>query len=54
MKKSLDEMTLEELWELFPIYLTEHEPCWDLWYKEEEEYLHTINGFAKSERRRSR
>lgn len=35
MKKHLSEMTLEELWELFPIFLTEHQPCWDIWYQEE-------------------
>lgn len=28
-------MTLEELWELFPIFLTEHKPCWAEWYREE-------------------
>jgi GrpB-like predicted nucleotidyltransferase (UPF0157 family) len=35
MKKHLSEMTLEELWELFPIFLTEHQLCWDAWYHEE-------------------
>jgi GrpB-like predicted nucleotidyltransferase (UPF0157 family) len=35
MKKHLSEMTLEELWELFPIFLTEHQLCWDSWYHEE-------------------
>lgn len=33
--KKLDEMTLEELWQLFPIILTEHKPHWSLWYNEE-------------------
>ena len=28
MGKKLSEMTLEELWQLFPIYLTEHQPNW--------------------------
>lgn len=28
-------MTLEELWELFPIFLTEYQPCWEAWYNEE-------------------
>lgn len=28
-------MTLEELWKLFPIFLTEHKPYWSEWYKEE-------------------
>ncbi len=33
--KKLSEMTLEELWELFPIVLTEHKPYWADWYREE-------------------
>lgn len=28
-------MTLEELQELFPIFLTEHKVCWSTWYAEE-------------------
>lgn len=32
MGKSLSEMTLEELWQLFPIFLTEHQECWKDWY----------------------
>ena len=28
MKKKLFEMSLEELWELFPIVLKEHNPCY--------------------------
>lgn len=32
MGKRLSEMTLEELWRLFPIFLTEHKPCWSEWY----------------------
>lgn len=39
MRKKLSEMTLEELWHLFPIYLTEHQPCWEEWYNEEEKLL---------------
>lgn len=34
-KKKLNEMTLEELWQLFPIVLTEHRECWADWFKEE-------------------
>lgn len=34
-KKKLSEMTLEELWELFPIFLTEHKSCWAILYREE-------------------
>lgn len=36
MAKPLSEMTLEELWELFPIVLAEHRDCWADWYAEEE------------------
>lgn len=35
MGKSLSDMTLEELWELFPIILTEHNEVWTKWYTEE-------------------
>lgn len=35
MAKALSEMTLEELWELFPITLTEHNDKWTEWYAEE-------------------
>lgn len=36
MGKKLSEMSLEELWQLFPIFLTEHKDCWRDWYTEEE------------------
>ena len=39
MGKPLSEMTLEELWELFPIILTEHNEDWTTWYAEEEKRL---------------
>ena len=39
MGKKLSEMTLEELWQLFPIYLVEHQPYWQEWYLEEESLL---------------
>ena len=35
MGKKLSEMTLEELWELFPIFLTEHQDCRKEWFLEE-------------------
>ncbi len=35
MSKKLSEMTLEELWKLFPISLTKHDPCWADRYIEE-------------------
>ena len=42
MGKKLSEMTLDELWQLFPIFLTEHQDCWKEWYCEEESLLKTI------------
>jgi len=39
MGKKLSEMTLEELWQLFPIFLTEHQESWRKWYLEEETLL---------------
>ena len=39
MNKSLSEMTLEELWELFPITLSEHKSCWKDWYDEEKQII---------------
>ena len=42
MGKKLSEMTLEELWQLFPIILTKHQMCWKEWYVEEEAFLKKI------------
>ena len=42
MSKKLSEMTLEELWQLFPIFLTEHRPYWTDWYNDEENQLKSI------------
>lgn len=39
MSRKLSEMSLEELWQLFPIILTEHDVRWALWYAEEEMLL---------------
>lgn len=36
MGKKLSEMSLEELWQLFPIFLTEHHLYWNEWYFKEE------------------
>lgn len=41
-KKALKDMTLEELWQLFPIVLTPHQPKWKDWAKVEIEYLSAI------------
>jgi RimJ/RimL family protein N-acetyltransferase/GrpB-like predicted nucleotidyltransferase (UPF0157 family) len=35
----LSQMTIEELWFLFPIELKEYEPIWDSWYEEERSNL---------------
>lgn len=42
MSKKLSEMTLEELWMLFPIILTEHNNCWTEYYAEEAAELKRI------------
>ena len=42
MGKKLSGMSLEELWRLFPIILTEHQDCWGNWYLEEENLLKTV------------
>lgn len=36
MNRALSELTLEELWMLFPIVLSEHKSDWRDWYREEE------------------
>lgn len=41
-KKPLAEMTLEELWQLFPIMLSEHRPIWMSWAIEEIAHLSNI------------
>ena len=35
MTKALEDLTLEELWQLFPIFLREHQAEWKDWYEEE-------------------
>ena len=42
MEKKLSELSLEELWQLFPIFLTEHKECWKDWYAEEEAFLKAL------------
>lgn len=42
MTKRFSEMSLEELWDLFPIYLTEHQDSWSKWYEEEVNYVKSI------------
>lgn len=40
--KKLSEMSLEELWQLFPIFLTDHQTNWKDWYSEEEHILRNL------------
>lgn len=44
MNRSLLEMTLEELWQLFPIQLSEHDPQWHAWYEGESSSLVRVLG----------
>ena len=44
MTKSLEEMSLEELWQLFPIFLVEHETEWQNWYVSEKADLEKVLG----------
>ena len=37
--RPLSELSLEELWELFPIRLERHQACWKEWYQKEEALL---------------
>ena len=39
MKKSISEMTLEELYELFPVVLKEHNPQYKEWYEIEKQNI---------------
>ncbi|AGB41418.1 hypothetical protein Halha_1474 [Halobacteroides halobius DSM 5150] len=50
MGKDLSEMTLEELWELFPIILREHNPEYKEWYLKEKENIEKTVGLNKIER----
>lgn len=42
MGKELSEMSVEELWELFPIFLVAHNDKWNIFYDEMESFLKTI------------
>lgn len=42
MDKKLSDMSLEELWQLFPIVLTEHQDCWKTWCADEKAGLQKI------------
>lgn len=40
--KELKDMSIEELWQLFPITLEKHNPSYELWYVEEKQRLLNI------------
>lgn len=42
MSKKLSEMSLEKLWKLFPIILTEHRTIWKSWYQNEVELIQSV------------
>lgn len=42
MKKPLSERSLEELWQLFPIFLTPHQPAWADWFQQERQLLLSV------------
>lgn len=44
MGKELYEMTMDELWTLFPIILEEYSPKYNDWYEEEAKFLYKILG----------
>ena len=50
MSKELSEMTIEELWELFPIFLVEHHEKWNDDYKEIESELQKWLSYCSSSR----
>ncbi|AZO94868.1 GrpB family protein [Iocasia frigidifontis] len=50
MGKSLSEMTLEELWQLFPIILRKHNPEYKKWYFNEKEKIKKAVGVNTIER----
>lgn len=50
MEKELSEMTLDELWEFFPIFLVEHNYKWNYFYDEIETKLQRILSACNVER----
>ena len=45
MGKELSEMTLEELWNLFPIFLAQHDNKWEDYYNEIEAVINDLCGY---------
>lgn len=46
-QRTLADLTLKELWQLFPIILAAHQDCWTDWYKEEADLLQEKLSFIK-------
>lgn len=42
MVKKLSEMSLDELWQFFPIVLKEHDPSWQEWFSDEKAALEQL------------
>ena len=42
MDRELEKMSLKELWQLFPIFLVEHNREWVRWYDEEAEFISSL------------
>lgn len=41
--KQLSDLSLEELWQLFPIFLKPHNPAYYIWYEEaKQELIHVL------------
>lgn len=50
MRKELSELSLKELWELFPIFLVAHNDKWNVFYDEMESFLKIILSECSIER----
>ncbi len=50
MEKRLEDRSLEELWQLFPIFLVPHKKEWADWYKEEKGRLEVLLGAGRIKR----
>ena len=54
MGKDLSEMTLKELWDLFPIFLVQHDERWNEYYKEIEATITDALCFVNANAKRRR
>ena len=49
MNKKFEQMSLKELWQLFPIFLVKHNKEWIKWYEEENQYYQHCRVKAQKE-----